>query len=101
MVRIVLLIAALIIIESAQWAAAQSMPCTDRAAAVRHLGTKFSEAPAARGLTNDGAVLEVLTSETGRSWTMMVTVPDGTTCLIAVGESWETLPMVAKLEPGF
>ena len=65
MVRIVLLIAALIIIESAQWAAAQSMACTDRAAAIRHLGTKFSEAPTARGLTNDGAVLEVLTSDTG------------------------------------
>ena len=100
MVRTVLLIAALMFIESAHWAAAAPMACTERKAAIRHLEGKFSEAPVAMGLTNTGAVLEVLTSAAGGSWTILVTMPDGTACLIAAGEAWQTIPSVATLGDG-
>lgn len=100
MVRIVLLIVALIFIESAQWAAAETMKCTERNAAIRHLRGKFSEAPVAMGLTNTGTVLEVLTSDAGKSWTILVTMPDGTACLIAAGEAWRTIPPIAVVGDG-
>jgi hypothetical protein len=43
------------------------------------------------GLVSNGAVLEVLTSDKG-SWTIIVTRPDGTSCVVAAGEAWENLP---------
>ncbi len=100
MVRTVLFLAVLLFVESTQWAVAQSTPCTDRTAAIRHLEGKFSEAPVAVGLTNTGAVLEVLTSDEGRSWTMLVTMPDGNSCLVAAGEAWKIIPSLADLEYG-
>lgn len=100
MVRTVLLLAALIFIETTQWAAAQTMACTDRTAALRHLEGKFAEVPAAMGVTNTGGVLEVLTSESGESWTMLISMPDGSTCLVAAGQQWRDVPSVAVLGDG-
>ncbi len=101
MVRTVTVLAVSTLLGSSGWAAADTMACTDREAAIRHLGGKFSEAPVAVGLTNTGEVLEVLTSDAGRSWTMLVTMPNGTTCLVAAGEAWKTIPPVAALDEGF
>ncbi len=98
--RTVIFLAVLLFVESTQWAVAQSMPCTERKVAIRHLEGKFSEAPVAIGLTNTGAVLEVLTSDEGRSWTILVTMPDGNTCLVAAGEAWKTIPSMAALDDG-
>ena len=100
MVRKVLLLAGLIFFEPSQWAAAQSMACTDRTAALRHLEGKFSEVPEAMGLTSTGGVLEVLTSDAGKSWTMLITMPDGKTCLIAAGEAWRSVKSVTALGDG-
>jgi len=100
MLRAILLIAVLIVIESTQWAAAETMTCTERKAAIRHLASKFSEAPVAMGLTNTGAVLEVLASDAGGSWTILITMPDGTACLIAAGEAWSKVTPVAALGSG-
>ena len=99
MVRTVLFFAILFFVESTQSVVAQSMACTERKAAIRHLEGKFSEAPVAIGLTNTGAVLEVLTSDEGRSWTILVTMPDGNACLVAAGEAWKTVPSIAAFAP--
>ncbi len=99
MVRTVLIFAILFFVESTQSVVAQSMACTERKAAIRHLEGKFSEAPVAIGLTNTGAVLEVLTSDEGRSWTILVTMPDGNTCLVAAGEAWKSVPSIAAFAP--
>jgi len=82
-------------------AIAGTQACTEHKAAIRHLEGKFSETPAAVGLTNTGAMLEVLTSDMGRSWTILVTKPDGNTCLVATGEAWKMISSVASLEYGF
>ena len=66
--------------------------CGERSKLMDHLEQKFSEQPIAMGLTSKGAVLEVLTSPSG-SWTFLVTEPSGRTCLVASGESWESLPI--------
>ncbi len=45
------------------------------------------------GLTDKGAVLEVFASQNG-SWTFLITMPNGLTCVVASGQSWETLAAV-------
>ncbi len=36
----------------------------------------------------------------GTSWTMVVTLPNGTSCLLAKGEAWENVPKVPKVALG-
>ncbi len=65
--------------------------CSDRASALSSLLRTHKERPVAMGLSSTGAVIEVLTNEEGSSWSILVTVPSGITCLLIAGESWETL----------
>ena len=67
--------------------------CGDRETFLVKLEESFAERPIAMGLTNKGAVLEVFASKSG-SWTFLVTMPDGVTCVVASGESWESLKAV-------
>ena len=60
---------------------------------------KYSEIPVATGLTNNGAVLEVLSLKTGKNWTIMVTLPNGTACMIAAGQNWEQIPFAKIFGP--
>ncbi len=69
--------------------------CTARTEVLEHLGSNYSEAPVAMGLANNGGVIEVLSSGTGDTWTIIITMPNGVTCLLATGESWESLPLIA------
>ncbi len=72
--------------------------CHDRAVILERLKVAYAKMPRAIGLTADGAVLEVLASPTG-SWTILVTYPSLTTCVLAAGEAWETLPFPATDRP--
>ncbi len=69
--------------------------CTARTEVLEHLGSNYSEAPVAMGLANNGGVIEVLSSGSGKTWTIIITMPNGVTCLLAVGVSWEILPLIA------
>lgn len=80
-------------------AAAQQPACTSRSDVISHLSKKYSENPVAIGLANNGGVIEVLSSKQGASWTIVITMPNGMTCMIAAGENWESVPRVAKAEP--
>ncbi len=64
--------------------------CGERAKFMIKLEETFAERPIAMGLTNKGAVLEVFASENG-SWTFLITMPSGLTCVVASGQGWETL----------
>jgi hypothetical protein len=68
-------------------AAAQTV-CGDRAKMIRHLGDGYKESRSGLGLAANGSVVELFTAETG-SWTMLVTVPGGKTCVMGSGEGWE------------
>lgn len=69
-------------------AAGQSIPCSDRATALKFLADKYDEEPVARGLTNRGHMIELLASKDGDTWTLMVSQPNDVACLIAAGEGW-------------
>ena len=64
--------------------------CGERDKFMNKLEKTFSEHPIAMGLTEKGAVLEVFASRHG-SWTFLITLPSGLTCVVASGQSWETL----------
>lgn len=84
---------------AAQTTAAQQPACTKRGDVVTHLSKKYSEAPVAMGLANNGGVIEVLSSKAGNSWTIIITMPNGTACMIAAGENWEDIPTVVSFDP--
>jgi hypothetical protein len=70
--------------------------CFERGALMKHLDGKFKEAPVAAGLAANGSVLEVFTSPDGVTWTIVLTQPDGATCVMASGESWMGIPLKKK-----
>ena len=71
-------------------AQAQTM-CGERRAVVENLDQTYSEAPVSIGLASNGAVIEVLASPSG-SFTIILTQPNGLSCVMAAGENWENLP---------
>lgn len=73
--------------------------CAEREALMTSLSREYSEAPNAVGLANNGSVVELLTSRDGRTWTLLMTRPDGTSCVVAAGEAWDQMPQVASGEP--
>jgi hypothetical protein len=74
---------------------AQQAPCTERTAILKQLSAQYSEAPVAMGLANNGGVIELLHSNDRTTWTLIITMPDGMTCPIAAGQSWESLKTLA------
>ena len=70
-------------------AAAQSA-CNPRNDVVGHLAKKYGEAPVAIGVTSKGGLVEVLTTGDGNTWTIIVSQPNGTSCMVAAGEGWRT-----------
>jgi hypothetical protein len=70
-------------------AAAQSA-CNQREDVIGHLAKKYGEAPVALGVTNKGGLVEVLTTGDGNTWTIIVSQPNGTSCMVAAGEGWRT-----------
>ena len=82
----------LLVISPFNPAAAQPV-CGERNKFTNRLEQSFAEHPIAMGLTDKGAVLEVFASQNG-SWTFLITMPNGLTCVVASGQSWETLAAV-------
>lgn len=73
--------------------------CAERMALLSSLQREYSEAPTAVGLASNGSVVELLTTTDGKTWTLLMTQPDGTSCVVAAGEAWESLPQVAHGRP--
>ena len=90
--------AAIAVFSSAAAAQTQQNQCNTRDSVVSLLGNKYQEAPVAVGVTNTGGLVEVLSTEDGNTWTIIVTTPQGMSCLVAAGEGWRVKEQVA-LEP--
>ena len=70
--------------------AAAQTACSPRSDVVGHLAKKYGEAPVALGVTNKGGLVEVLTTGDGNTWTIIVSTPNGQSCMVAAGEGWRT-----------
>ena len=72
-------------------AQAPSKACGSRAEVVHKLKQGYSERPVSMGLNTSGHVVEVFASKAG-TFTIVLTFPNGTSCLISVGENWQNIP---------
>jgi hypothetical protein len=79
-------------------AAAQPSTCGAREAVLERLSSRYEEQPVSLGVTATGSLLEVLASPSG-SWTIIVTIPNGPTCLVSSGEGWRSAPVQLAEEP--
>lgn len=79
--------------------AAEPASCAARERVLSHLQQTYREEPASMGLANNGGVIEVLRSQDRASFTIIITMPNGMSCMIAAGESWEDLPKALARGP--
>ena len=68
-------------------ALAQAQNCAARETIVAKLAKTYAEEPVSLGVTAQGGLLEVLASPDG-TWTILVTLPNGPTCLMSHGDGW-------------
>ncbi len=84
--------AALVLASSAAFAAPQ---CNSRDKVLELLSETYSEAPVAVSVTNNGGLVEVLSTGDGNTWSIIITSPQGMSCLVAAGESWRLIERIA------
>ncbi len=70
--------------------------CATHKEVTDQLANGFSEVPIAMALTSDGSVIEVFSRGDRATWTIVVTKPDGTSCIVTAGEGWENLPELSS-----
>ena len=67
--------------------------CFPREAVLAHLMDRYQEEPIGAGtVNNDGTRLEILRADDGSTWTVIISHPNGFSCLIASGEDWRPAP---------
>jgi hypothetical protein len=84
--------AAFVLASSSAFAAPQ---CNSRDKVLEFLSEKYSEAPSAIGVTNNGGLVEVLSTGDGNTWSIIITSPQGMSCLVAAGEGWRLIEQIA------
>lgn len=72
-------------------ALARPQACNTHDRVLTHLAKKYGEVPVAIGVTSTGGLIEVLTSSDGSTWTIIISSPNGTSCLVASGEGWRSM----------
>jgi hypothetical protein len=77
----------------AETAAAATVYCGPRKAMVMRVAGSLHERPSSVALTNDGQLLEVLKSDTDVTWVILMTSPQGLSCIVAVGDHWQSKKM--------
>lgn len=63
--------------------------CAPRASVVTRLAERYGETRQSVGIGSNNAMVEVFASEETGSWTILVTMPTGVSCLVASGQSFE------------
>jgi len=74
--------------------AAMHMPCHNANEIAKQLSSRYDESPVAFGLQANGNLLQVYASAEKNTWTVVSTTPNGLSCVVAAGRSWESLPLI-------
>ncbi len=77
--------------------AVAALECSEHKTVLGQFASTYKEAPVAGGLTRDGRLLQVLSSGDTGTWTIVLSKPDGETCVIMAGEAWHKIK--SKLDP--
>jgi len=62
--------------------------CAARDKIIGQLSAKYQESHRASGLESDTKMVEIWTSPTSGTWTILVTQANGITCIAAAGKNW-------------
>lgn len=68
---------------------AQGASCADRTLIVERLSNKYGETRQSAGLNQNNGMVEVFASDDTGTWTILVTMPNGMSCLMAAGKAWQ------------
>lgn len=80
------------LIFAADMAAAQARNmCAERGVVMKKLTAQYGETRRSMGLAANNGIVELHASGDTGSWTITVTHPNGMTCLVAAGTSFETV----------
>ncbi len=63
--------------------------CDDHASLVAMLDGQYGESPVAMGLTGGSYIMETFVNPEARTWTVVLTQPNGMACAIMSGENFE------------
>ncbi len=77
-------------------ASAEAAMCGTRDSVTELLANRYKEAPIAIGMVSDRGVMEVYVAEDTSTWSIVVTTPQGRTCIIAAGQNYEGVEFIAK-----
>lgn len=66
----------------------EDLTCGVRDTVIERLELRFGEIQQGTGLVSTNRVLELWRSQDG-TWTILMTRPDGRTCIMAAGEGWD------------
>jgi hypothetical protein len=97
MYRLLILAAAFAGAAAPALAEAESI-CADRESLVAALENEYGEQHRASGLQNARSMVEIWVSDETGTWTVLLTDPDGKSCVAASGGSWLEYPPVAVSE---
>jgi hypothetical protein len=87
------LLAAAVILPTAGASAGEEKLCSQHGKVIGQFAKVYQENPVAGGLTQDGRLIEVLSTDDGRTWTIVVSKPNGETCVMMAGEGWRKLKL--------
>lgn len=69
----------------------QARTCAARDDVVTRLAETYGETRRGIGIARQGAVMELFASDETGTWTITVTLPDGTMCLVVSGQAYEAV----------
>lgn len=100
MARLSAAVVAAALFAAIPWPAlAAAAACAPRDDILARLAEQYDERPIGVGLTSSGALMELLVSPDGRTWTIILSLPDGQSCLVTSGESWQEREPEPQGEP--
>ena len=59
--------------------------CADREATKKLLAQRYDEQQVASGVTHSGGLFELFSNKSGSNWSVLLTRPNGLTCIVALG----------------
>ncbi len=77
------------VILATQATQAQQASCAERARVIERLETKYGESRQSVGLSANNGVVETYANAESGTWTIVITLPNGMTCLMAAGSAYE------------
>ena len=65
--------------------------CDSRERLIALLAERYRETLIALGVDGGGGLIEVLAAADGSTWTIVITSPQGRSCMVAAGEGWRAV----------